>query len=326
MIRLNRKLRIAAVSGALGLSIVLLAYFVVGSGVAVADLLTALARLAPHAVVLAAIAALSELTLRSLRFGLMLGHFGHPVPLRGAVVAQLIGIFAGNLSPMRIAEPAKALALKSLFGTPVGPAVVSTLLERLLDLMTIALVILVATFVLNTGTLPLGWQGPTVFAIVLGAMVGSLMWLMRDRRIVRLFNRISARHPWFSRVAESFATLSDARSHDLRSVGLWVLLSVVVLITDTSILYLLFEGGGVHVPFITVAAVIGLGTLGGVASQTPGGMGATEGLFVYLFAYAGVPPAMSLAVTVVSRFLSFYIFTIAGWIPANRVGLRQVGL
>lgn len=111
------------------------------------------------------------------------------------------------------------------------------------------------------------------------------------------------------------------RSHARASLG-WAFLSALILLTDVSIPYVIFLGYGVQPPFLLVLAVVATAALGGIASQSPGGVAATEAILISLFVRAGFAIQISLGVTLLSRLLGFYLFTLVGWGMALRLGVR----
>jgi uncharacterized protein (TIRG00374 family) len=317
----QRMRRIRALVGVsiFGVSVLLLAYFLTASGVDFAEVGSALTRIAPVFVVAALAAALGETALRVVRFRLILKGFGHTIPLRSVVSVQLTGIFLGNLSPMRVAEPLKGVALKRLHGTPMGVGIVATLVERLLDLILLLGLLLVALFTVAQGAIPVDPLALTALTVVAATLYLVFVYSLATGRLASLIRRVAGRVRWLRRLADA---VDEARLKVPPTAALsWTGLTIAILLLDVITFSVLFAGLGISIPFLLVLAVVAVGALGGVFSQVPGGIGTTEAIYVFLFSSLGVLPAVALTVALVARFVGFYLFTVVGWVSMTRTGL-----
>jgi len=263
---------------------------------------------------------LLELSLRVLRYRAILAHFRHPVPLRSAAVAQLVGIFAGNLSPLRVGEPLKALVLERRHGTPLAAGVMAAVLERLLDLAAMSLLLLLAV-VTVAPAIPVSAALAATLGLAFLAVYVLLLLALARGFLAALLRRLGRRSALLLRVASGLETLSGSGRSIAGASLAWAALSVLILAVDVGIVQVLLYSLGQAPHFLLTLAVIAVGTLGGIASQAPGGLGSTEAIVVFLFTQVGVSPAAGFAAIVLARGFGFYAFTAVGWLLATRQGI-----
>ena len=289
-----------------------------------ASVATVLPRMNPALFFAGLLASIGELALRVWRFRVILGDFGHALGLKAATVAQLMGIFAGNLSPMRVAEPLKAVLLARDHRVPLGVGVIATVLERLLDLMTLVLVLVFATVLEGDRGLPVNPAVAAILGIVFITAFLTILVLLWRGSLSGPVRKLVPRFPMLESLARAFeAAKGMVRvSKSLR----WVAMSIAILLVDVLIPFALFLSLSIAVSFPAVLIVIAVGALVGVVSQVPGGLGATEIVYIFLFVQIGVPAAASVAVTLMTRLMGFYSFTVLGWILVWKSGVRAIRL
>lgn len=319
--RRRRLARMITLFGILPASLALLVAVLVSTGIQFGDVASALGRISPWFLVAAGAASLVELALRVARFRLMLRGMGFRVSFRSVLSAQLIGIFAGTVSPMRIGEPLKAVVLQRRDGVPAGVGVVAAVMERVLDLVILVFLFLLALTTTVGRLVPA--DPATVASIGVGLVVLYLALVYGIAR-GRLGRFLMQRFRPGGLVHRFALGVLEIRLPAVASVS-WAVMSVVITLVDVSILYWILWGVGAPMDYLLVLALVGAGTLAGIASQVPGGIGTTEAVYVFLLNRIGVPAADALAAAVVSRLMSFYLFTLVGWVLLARtsVGLRE---
>jgi uncharacterized membrane protein YbhN (UPF0104 family) len=173
-------------------------------------------------------------------------HFGPPMREHPWHCLRIVAIHnaANNVLPMRSGEVSFPLLLKQAFGVRTAPAVASLLWLRLLDVLSLALVVLV-----TLGVAHVGWVLSVVGAVV--ALVAP--WVVR--RILR--------RPWTTPhfAARALSTLREGLPVDARAVAgaqVWSLLHWGSKLAAYA--WLLVRLGEVPVPTATLAAVAGEAT------------------------------------------------------------------
>lgn len=82
--------------------------------------------------------------------------------------------------------------------------------------------------------------------------------------------------------------------------------------------YLVVLALGYHISFMAVVVVQTIGTLVGVIPLLPGGLGSVDGIMVFLFLSFQFPPAAAVSVSLLDRFISFWIMTAVGGVCTVR--------
>ncbi len=93
-----------------------------------------------------------------------------------------------------------------------------------------------------------------------------------------------------------------------------LLYGLIVNITEVLTIYVVYIAFGEYVNIGAVIIAYAIANFAGLVSVLPGGVGVYEGLMTGTLAAAGVPPALSIPVTVMYRVLSVSVQILPGWI------------
>ncbi len=284
--------------------------------------------------VVAVVISLAVIPARSWRWRLLFEHVGH-APLWDATIATAIGFAATTLLPLRAGEVVRPVALSRSARLPLPPLLVSVLLERLLDLVTV--IFLFVVYAIGWAPTGLGGEAASRFALlrksalVLGAgtflgLVVLALLAVRPSLTGKLTDPFLKRLPvpvgrkLSGLLASLLAGLGalGRPSHVLRmalaSVGLWLLICAQIHVT-----LLAFD---LRFPypitfFVLTWAVVGL------AVPTPGGVGGYHAAVAYaLTGFHGVGANAAAAFALVSHALSFAPVTIVGLLLLGGGGLK----
>jgi len=264
------------------------------------------------------ILAISDVLFRVIKFQNILFFFGYDLKILGLIPVFFIGFFAGVLTPMKSGEPLKAVVLKKKKKVPLSVGVLSTLLERSFELLSI--ILFLAITLQNVST---SYTINVAFVCIIVSMISflSLCILYLDNLyFYKLFKKIQTTFK-ASKVQEfckSMFNLIDIvkikkYSTRIKYIFSWLLLSIVILLINFLIPYTLFISIGINIPFTTVIFANIVGTLLGLLSQSPGGLVATEGIMIYIYSNFGVPIENALSVVLIGRSL-FYLYLMIGWL------------
>ncbi|MDI6701651.1 UPF0104 family protein [Methanothermobacter wolfeii] len=275
-----------------------------------ADLLIILMALAVHIMVLA---------VRGLRWGFIIGQTGR---FRVNFIVKTIGLFAGNLSPMRSAgEVMNALAGKKLNGIQLSEGLSAGLTERFFDLG-IGGFLLIAAAVLMPQV-----RIAALFGAVLSLLITYLIYLVnwREEKGLKIYERI---HSLLERLPISERTLDNlyvkltegirnmigyTRAYsNFTSILVIFSLSLLSWLMECLRLYLVFLAFGVEVAFSAVIIIFLLANLIGILSALPGGMGSMEVSLTALFVLFGVQGSVAGSIAIVDRLISFWFVTALG--------------
>jgi len=211
--------------------------------------------------------------------------------------ARSVQVFLGGL--MMVVTPAKLGDLwKSVLLTQDGITVARSLpavgLERVLDFAAVCLIA-------GCGLILVLGQ-PWLLVLVLAFFGGLLLalhtdalWAWAERQMRRVARLRPAAH-WVETVHQG----AKALLHPRVLVPAF-LLAVVAWTLEGIALALLLEGLGVHVPTAVAVSAFCIGTVAGVASFLPGGLGPTEAGMVALLVAHGVPSGTAVTATLLAR-------------------------
>lgn len=259
------------------------------------------------------------LAVRGLRWGFIIGQ---PWRMRVNFMVKTIGLFAGNLSPMRSAgEVMNALAGKKLNGIELSEGLSAGLTERFFDLGIGGVLLLLAAVMVPV------IRVIALFGAILSVLITYLIYLVnwREEKGLRIYQRI---HSIIERLPVSEETLENlyerltsgikgmigyTRSYsNFTSLGVIFILSLLSWLMECLRLYLVFMAFGVETSFSAVIIIFLLANLVGILSALPGGMGSMEVSMAGLFVVFGVPGFLAGSIALVDRIISFWMVTALG--------------
>jgi len=184
---------------------------------------------------------------------------------------------AGSLlifTPARVGEIAKSVYARNLFGIPIATSLPVIVVERLADVVVMALL----------ASLGLLLLGETTNLLLAGTILGvTLLVLVAGRPILQWGGRWKLVKRWADSRLGPMLSLASASQLSLlapRPLGANMALGASAWMTEVLIFFLSLSAVGVPVDshlLVLALAVFPLASLGGSISFLPGGLGATEG-------------------------------------------------
>lgn len=244
--------------------------------------------------------------LRAQRWQLYLHTLDVRTPFRDGALVFLSG-FAMGITPGKMGEVVKAYYLRESHGTPYAKSIPAVFAERVNDMVAVAAL-------LGIGLLFV----PHPVAYLLGALgVGFVLaglLVLRSQRLAAALLRFMARAPRLRKTSESLG-----RMH----ANLTPLLGGKILLNSTALglagwalealaMTLLAHGFGLDLTWGECAFVFSAGSIAGVLSFLPGGLGVTEGGMVALLALLGVAVAPATALTLAIRLSTLWFGVLMG--------------
>jgi len=247
---------------------------------------------------LAMILYLAGVGVRAYRWHLLLQASGMNVPLKRLVVLYFVGTFFSNVLPTGIGGD--AVRMYELYNTTQRSAesISTVLLDRATGLLMLFLIALVA--------LPFSHRliPPSLVLVILVLCAGSWMgtalifhrgWLEKTG-IIRIITRFGTTRKIYEAItACGFKAVGGA-------LGISFLFNGLLIAVN----YLIALSVGVRIPFEYFLLFIPLISFLLLLPFSVSGLGIREGGYVYLFAYAGVPSALALSMS-----LLFYALNVA---------------
>lgn len=243
--------------------------------------------------------------LRAARWNLYLRVLGHPVPFALGTKVFLSG-FAMGVTPGKVGEVVKAYYLREARGTPYAVSIPAVFAERVNDLLAVALLLGLGLLVVPSFGLPLG-------ILVVGAVAVGVL-VLRSERLARLalgaLGRVPRATPLAQTLGEMHANLRPLLTGRLLALATGLGLGGWAL--EAFAMVLLAQGLGVDLSWGACAFVFAAGSMAGVLSFLPGGLGVTEGGMVVLLLALGVAVAPATALTLLIRLATLWLGVVVG--------------
>ncbi len=268
---------------------------------------------------LAIIIHLTAILVRSLRWGFIINQ---PKKIRKNYIVKTIGLFAGNLSPMRAAgEILNAVAGKKINEISISKGLSAGLTERFFDLTIAGLLLIFASFfmpkihyiALIGGLLTLG----LVFVVFLINWNKNFsLWLYKK------LNPIISKLPITGDNLDSlFIKFTDAVMDmtqytnsftNFRNLIIVLILSISSWLLECARLFTVLYAFNIHISFLSIIIIFFLANLIGIISVLPGGIGSIELSLTGLFVIVGVPVALAGSIAIIDRLASFWVVNFMG--------------
>jgi uncharacterized protein (TIRG00374 family) len=263
------------------------------------------------------------------RWAVTTSSVGISIKRRHLLPMLLVGLAINNLTPSGRGggEPVRAYILGKYSNSPTETAFATVIADRGLDtfpfIALAAITIITAVLYIN---LP-QWMVITLIIclIVLVILFGLALYMSLNREfgdrtirwVLRILKKISSK--MHSRVeqrainaVEGFQESMKIMVSDRKVLLYGIPLSFLIWALEILRVYVVFMALNINAPLEIIAAVFVISTLIGMIPLLPGGLGAVDGMMILLYSYAGIPPSVSAAATLVERLISFWMTTILG--------------
>jgi glycosyltransferase 2 family protein len=230
---------------------------------------------------------------------------GISVPL-GVNAAIFAAGLSMTVSPGKLGEVLKSVFVKQAVGAPIARTAPIVVAERATD---------------GTGMVAWGLLGALALSFGPGILVGFLLLtvlgiaVLRSKRLSLLAERLLLRLPVLNRLAPHLSDFHGATGELLgvRPLVVGSVLSFLAWGLEITAVYLCSVGIGAGLPFLLVAFVFAAGSLLGVGSMLPGGIGAAEASMAGMFRfYAGLPGGLAVALTFLIRLVTLWFAAVIG--------------
>ncbi len=237
--------------------------------------------------------------LKIARWRLLLESIGIKLGYGDIVRPYMASLFISNITPGRVGEPVRSYYLKKDLGHPISQTLPTVLLERILDISTLAAFYVLGLFVLYAALNKILVAGIS-FVILL---ILSVIAVAGNKRLLRLIfsktYQLFKFIPRIKRLEKRVEKLPDTFHRGFVLASKSRVMPVLVLITFLSWLMefmtvkLSFLSIGIDIDFATVAAVASVATIIGLLTFLPGNIGSFEATAAFFLAQA--VPGMDLA-------------------------------
>jgi glycosyltransferase 2 family protein len=259
----------------------------------------------------------SQVLIRSIRWRMILPvQPGHTIAVRRIVPVYLVGYLANTVLPARLGEGVRAVLLARREGLPMPDTIGSVVLERLLDILTVA--ILGAT-----AALALGAKGQTLIVALVGLAVAGAALVA-----VAIAARFLRRSHWgrLDRARAIVGGLLSGASPAGRApvIARAIVLTVITWLLDAGIYWLVARSLGLDLTPVAAMIISTVAVLSTAIPAAPGYVGTFELAATGALRALGVDAETSLAVAIVTHAVVILTTAVGGTIAA--VAIARDGL
>lgn len=258
--------------------------------------------------------ALVNYALRYLRWSMYLRALGIRPPVSVSVPVFVAGL-ALSITPGKVGELLKCVWLNRSTGTPVATSAPAVVMERLTDVISVALLGL-------TGVLLL----PTAIALTVGGLllVGLAVGLLAASRYGEKALHLPALRRWREPLAQSHEGLRRLMSPRMLTAA--VALGFLAWAAEGLALWVIIRGLGDEVGLGIALPISAAAALLGAVTALPGGLVGFEGSMVALLGQAGLPTATAALATLLTRLATLWLAVVVGglaWLWLERTGRHR---
>jgi uncharacterized protein (TIRG00374 family) len=260
----------------------------------------------------------STFILRTWRWSVLLRTAGYVYPRDMIFKCIMFGWLLNYILPARVGDLARGVALKTTEKAPLGMSLSTIVLERVMDMVTLAFLLGIAAALF----FPKKFLMLEVIAIGIAVALLFILFLIYkfDYLIVRILkNR-------FSSIKESLQLLKqglDKIYKNHHAIALCLLLSVPIWLFEIASLYFAAKAINFNLSF-SLAAVSGIGAfIAQVLPLTPAGIGVHEASITGILALFGIATGIGTSIALVDHFARGLIIYIFGIISAIHIGFAS---
>ena len=294
-----------------GLLISTAALWIVLQTIEVGEAVAIISRANPVALLAIVTVVAVQVSLRAFRWSLLFPRRpdGTRAPVTRLLPPLLIGYLGNAVLPARLGEPMRALIASRREKVGVTESMGSVLLERLIDVATLAVVAFTATLVVDAPS----WARQAL-AVAAGLGITGIVVLstVGIAPLLGIANRLGlGRREKLSSLAQRFAATLGGRSRRpaiLGSAGI----SVGAWLLDAFSFWLAAQAVGVELSYAGAMLVAGITVLGTAIPSAPGYVGTFELAAAGVAGALGVAPAPALAMAVVAHVMTLMPMALGG--------------
>lgn len=257
--------------------------------------------------------------MRTWRWSVLLRTSGHVVPRAILFKSLMFGYLLNYFLPARAGDIARGAALKYTQRTPMGISLTTIVIERAIDMFTLA-------FLLGAGAVLLSRSGTVVALAVISLVIAILLVMLllisyKYGRFIseKLGKRIPSIPGFINIMKESLDRLYSNPS----AIFLSVVISLPVWFFEISGTYLAARAIGYPI-FFSLATVAGITSfLSQTIPITPAGIGVYEGAMAGVFVIFGIPLSMGISLALVDHFIRASVTLIFGIISSVHLGFAS---
>lgn len=264
------------------------------------DLVKALQHMVPAYLAAGVAICLIAWWLRGWRYHTILKSLNYQVSITIATACIFVSQTVNLIVPARLGDFVRVFILKHEYNTTYSEGVSSLVVERVFDIITIALLgALSLLFVLNV-------RSEFYIIIFVPIIAGTLFFIF-----LMFIGKFSSENRYIQIILTMLHEIKKA-SLTLQSIILLGSSSLVIWLLDILVCYavvLMFEQ---QIPFAIIILAIVIGNLVKAVPLTPGGMGTYELSLAITFGLVGVAPAVATLIAVIDHLIKNLVTLVGG--------------
>ncbi len=258
--------------------------------------------------------------MRTWRWSILLRTSGYAAPRDILFKCLMFGFLLNFLLPARAGDIARGAALKTAQKTPMGVSLSTIVIERAMDMLTLALMLGAGAMIVSIG------QG-TMFIVAIAALGVAFMLLLLLFLAYRydtffsekLGKRFPAVSGFMMAMKEGLYKIYSNKS----ALVLVIVLSGPVWVLEVSGIYITALAIGYEIPF-SLAVVAGITSfIAQTIPVTPGGIGVYEGTLVSVLMIFGIPLSIGYSLALVDHFIRGSVILLFGLISTIHLGFAS---
>lgn len=267
------------------------------------DLIVALEHIVWGYLVLAVVVCLLAWLLRGLRYKVILSGIGIRCSFLFSTGCIFISQTANLIVPARLGDLVRVFILKQQYGAGVSEGISSIVVERVFDIVMVAL--LGAVSLLFVFNVPDEFFWLIILTLVLGA--GFFIFIAISNRFVSKNRYIGILLAMLDQIRQVSLSVKSIFALSTSSIVIWLL--------DVFVCLLVAMMFGVSIPFAVVTLAIVVGNLVKAIPLTPGGVGTYELAVAAILTASGVEPAVATLIAVIDHLIKNLV-TLGGGVIA----------
>lgn len=249
-------------------------------------------------VILGILAITAAFVMRTWRWSVLLRTSGYVVPRDTLFKSLMFGFFLNYILPARAGDIARGAALKATEKIPMGISLTTIVIERAMDMFTLALLLGGGAMLLSKSADVLTWAGISLIIALLLVMALFFAYKYDSMISRKLGKRIPTIAGFMNNMKEGLGRMY----YNPNALILSILLSFPVWFLEVSGTYLAAMAIGYEVPF-SLAAVAGIiSFISQTVPITIAGIGIYDGTMAGVFALFGVPHSTGLSLALVDHY------------------------
>ncbi len=267
------------------------------------------------------LAIVATFVLRTWRWDVILRSSGFPEQPGILFECIMFGWLLNYLLPLRIGDLARAVALKTTRRAPFGMTLSTIIVERVYDLITLALLLFIfASLIVTRHDFTL----IVILALLLsGLLIGALILVYHfDHAIVRMFGR---KIPSLQASLSTLKTGLIGMSKNKPAIGQCFILSFPIWLLEILSIYFAARAIGEPIPF-------GYATISGITAfiaqslpLTPAGIGIHEASITAVLTIFNIAPQIGLSIALVDHAARGFVIYTVGMAATIHIGFASRG-